>query len=157
MLRRCDLRDVFDGYALAGIGFDVVPARRQYGKFDIPDESVIHRYPLSAAFAYAFRVVNVDVVDQFLRQRSRQHLHLKKSLDRRYELLLPEFEFIGLGEVFAQPADLVFEFQPFRLVLLRHVHETFFRNLVLGVINIVRFIRRKPDYYFAFYQWQICL
>ena len=64
VLRRSDLRDVFDGYALTGVGFDVVPARRQCGKLDIPDEAVIHRYPLCAAFAYTFRLENVNVVDQ---------------------------------------------------------------------------------------------
>ena len=30
-----DLRNVFDGYALTGIGFYVVPVLRQFGQFNI--------------------------------------------------------------------------------------------------------------------------
>ena len=100
MLRRCDLRDVFDGYALTGIGFDVVSVLRQFGQFNIPNKTVIYRYPLRSALAYAFRLENVDVVDQLLQQRSRQHLHIEESADRRYELLLPDLERVGFGEVF---------------------------------------------------------
>ena len=35
------LRKVFNGYALAGVGFDVVPVLRQFGYLDISDEAVI--------------------------------------------------------------------------------------------------------------------
>ena len=58
-----DLRNVFDGYALPGISFYVVLVLRHFGDFDIPDEAVIHRHPLSSALAYAFRFKHVDVVD----------------------------------------------------------------------------------------------
>ena len=46
-----DLRDVFDGYALTCVGFDVVPVLRQFGYLNIPDEAVVHRCPLHSAFA----------------------------------------------------------------------------------------------------------
>lgn len=134
MLRRGILRDVFDRYALPGVGFNVVPARRQFGYLDIPNKTVIHRNALFSFLAYTFRLKYVDVVDQLLQQRTCEHLYLKKPSDLRYELFLPELERVGFGEVFAQTVDLVFEFQPLRLILLRHVHEPFLRNLVLGVI-----------------------
>ena len=66
MLCRGDLRNVLDRYALTGVGFDVVPALRQFGYLDISDEAVIHRYPLHSALAYALRFKHVDVVDQLL-------------------------------------------------------------------------------------------
>ena len=65
-LRSGDLRNVFDGYALSGVGFDVVPVLRQFGYLNITDEAVIHRYTLHSAFAYAFRFKHIDVVDQLL-------------------------------------------------------------------------------------------
>ena len=66
LLCRGDLRNVFDGYALTGIGFDVVLMLRQFGYLDITDKAVIDSYTLHSAFAYAFRLKYVDVVDQFL-------------------------------------------------------------------------------------------
>ena len=63
MLCGGDLWDILNGYALAGVGFDVVPVLRQFGYLDIPDEAVIHRYALHSALAYAFRFKHVDVVD----------------------------------------------------------------------------------------------
>ena len=51
-LRR-DLRNLFDGYALTGVGFNVVTVLRQFGQFDIADEAVIDRHPMSSAFALA--------------------------------------------------------------------------------------------------------
>lgn len=100
LLYRRDLRDVFDGYALPGVGFDVVPARRQYGKFNIPDEAVVNRHPLRSAFAHAFRLVNVDMIDQFLQKRTGERLHLKKAPDRVHEGFLAEFQIVGFGKVF---------------------------------------------------------
>ena len=35
-----DLRNVFDGYALAGVGFDVVPVLWSFGEFNIPDKAI---------------------------------------------------------------------------------------------------------------------
>ena len=50
-------------YALTGVSLDVVPVFRQFRYLDIPDESVIHRYPLHSAFAYAFGLKHVNVVN----------------------------------------------------------------------------------------------
>ena len=49
-------------------------------------------------------------------------------------MFLTELEFIGFGEFLTETADLVFQFQPLRFVLLRHVHEPLFRNLIFRVI-----------------------
>lgn len=48
----------------------------------------------------------------FLQKRTSQHLNIKKSANSIYKRLLTDFERIGFGEVFAQTADLVFEFKP---------------------------------------------
>ncbi len=95
------LRDVFDGYALPGVGFDVVPVLRQFGDFNIPNKTVIHRYALSSVLAYALRFKYVNVVDQFLQQWACKHLHLKKPSDRVHEGFLSELEFVSFGEFFA--------------------------------------------------------
>ena len=83
MLRRGNLRDIFDGYALSGVGFDIVLVLRQFGQLDIPDETVIHRYPLSSAFAYAFRLIHVDVVDQLLKQWACEYMYELKDTSLR--------------------------------------------------------------------------
>ena len=78
-----NLWNVFDGYALTGVGFNIVPVLRKFRQLDIPDEAVIHRYPLRSALAHAFCLEYIDVVDQLLQQRSCKHLHFKESADRR--------------------------------------------------------------------------
>lgn len=101
LLCRSNLWNVFDGYALTGVGFDVVPVPRQFGNLNIPDEAVIHRHPLNPALANAFCLEYVDVVDQLLQKRTGQHLHIEESADRVHEGFLTELEFIGFGEFFA--------------------------------------------------------
>ena len=65
-LRR-DLRNVFDGYALTGIGNAVfVPTLWYFRNFNIANKTVANGNPLGTAFAYALCFKHVDMVDKLL-------------------------------------------------------------------------------------------
>ena len=106
---RGDLRNVLDGYALTGVGFDVVPVLRQFGYLDIPDKAIIDRDPLSRFFPRPFRLEYVNMIDHLLEQRAGKRLHLQKAANGIYERLLPNLECVGFGKVFTETADLVLQ------------------------------------------------
>ena len=88
VLCRGDLRDVSDGYALTGVGFDVMPVLRKFGQFDIPDESVIHRYALNSALAKDAFFEPVE--DRFFRYEKAMSFCTKRK--GQFWILLTDFQ-----------------------------------------------------------------
>jgi len=112
LLCRSVVRDILDLYALPD-SCDIVSLKGCLRNLDIPDEAVVNLDSLSTILASALDVVNVNVVNQFTKQRSGYHLHFHELMHSENKLRLTSLYAAEIIECLPCCVYLLFQLQKF--------------------------------------------
>ena len=92
----------YSSHASAGIALYIVHSMSKIRHLDISNNSVIYCYSLSSVFTCSFCFKHINMVNQFLRKQTSQHLNIKKSANSIYKRLLTDFDQVVFGAIFKQ-------------------------------------------------------
>ena len=98
LLCRKWLGEILHGNAFSGVCFDA-RSLRYFGYFHVPDKAVIDNDSLGSAFAFALCFKNINMVDEFTKQRCGQSVHSHKPADCRSEILAFLFALSAFGKL----------------------------------------------------------
>ena len=135
LLCRKWLGEILHGNAFSGVCFDA-RSLRYLGYFHIPDKAVIDNDSLRSVFSFAFCFENINVVDEFTKQRCGQPVHSHKSADCRSEVLAFLFALSAFGKLLPKRLFFCFQLQPFRFILVGQLHKPFVAHFADGVALI---------------------
>ena len=107
LLCRKWLGEILHGNAFSGVCFDA-RSLRYFGYFHVPDKAVIDNDSLGSAFAFALCFKNINMVDEFTKQRCGQSVHSHKPADCRSEIFAFLFALSAFGKLL--PKRLSFAF-----------------------------------------------
>ena len=108
LLCRKWLGEILHGNAFSGVCFDA-RSLRYFGYFHVPDKAVIDNDSLGSAFAFALCFKNINMVDEFTKQRCGQSVHSHKPADCRSEIFAFSVRAVRIRKAFAE-APLSFAF-----------------------------------------------
>ena len=93
-------------------------------------------YLLPAVFTASRDFVDIYAVNKLPQQRCCELIHLHKFPNGGNEFFLAELHFIHIRQAFTVCGNLLFQFQPFRFILLLKSHKHFVAQLARNIILI---------------------
>lgn len=135
LLCRKWLGEILHGNAFSGVCFDA-KSLRYFGYFHVPDKAVIDNDSLGSAFAFALCFKNINMVDEFTKQRCGQSVHSHKPADCRSEIFAFLFALSAFGKLLPKRLFFCFQLQPFRFILVGQLHKPFVAHFADGVALI---------------------